>query len=253
MCGRFSITSPPEALRALFNYIEQPNFPPRYNIAPTQPVPIIRMENGQRHFALVRWGLVPGWQKETPKSLLFNARAETINQKPSFRGAFRHRRALLPTDGFYEWKTVGRGETAYKQPYYIRRRDQKPFAMGVIWEDWLASDGSEIETCAVITTQANATLKSLHARMPVILAPEDWEQWLASDGTTTHQAEDLLRPAPEDLLELFPVDPEVNKAAADHAGLNDPLPDEDTAVSSPTKTKAQTKKSKANKGQFDLF
>ncbi|MBV1933692.1 MAG: SOS response-associated peptidase [Parvibaculaceae bacterium] len=249
MCGRFSITSSPDALRALFNYIELPNFPPRYNIAPTQPVPIIRMENGQRHFALVRWGLVPGWQKEVPKSLLFNARAETINQKPSFKGAFRHRRALLPADGFYEWKTIGRGDKAYKQPYHIRRRDHQPFAMAVIWEDWLASDGSEIETCAIITTRANSTLRPLHDRMPVILDPQDWDQWLASDGTTTHQAEDLLRPSPESLLELFPVDTEVNKATADRAGLNDPLPDEGTVSLATPKSK----KAKARKDQFDLF
>lgn len=255
MCGRFSITSPPEEMRTLFNYVEQPNFPPRYNIAPTQPVPIVRMENGQRHFALVRWGLVPGWQKEAPKSLLFNARAETINQKPSFRGAFRHRRALLPADGFYEWKTVGRGEDAFKQPYYVRRRDQQPFAMAAIWEDWLAADGSEIETCAIITTRTNDTLRSLHARMPVILAPEDWEQWLASDGTTTHAAEDLLRPAPESLLELFPVDRGVNKATADHVGLNDPLPDEGGMSSSPAKagSKQKSDNRKVSKDQFDLF
>ena len=130
MCGRFSITPPPDAMRALFGYLDEPDFPPRYNIAPSQPVPIMVREQGKRRFLLVRWGLVPSWAKELPQSLLINARAETIAEKPSFRGAFRHHRALMPADGFYEWQAVGKGP---KQPYFIRRRDRKPFAMAAVW------------------------------------------------------------------------------------------------------------------------
>lgn len=215
MCGRYTITSPPEAMRGLFSYVEQPNFPARYNVAPTQPVPIVRLEGGRRHFALVRWGLVPSWSKEVPQSLLINARAETIAEKPSFRGAFRHRRCLMPADGFYEWKAMPKGP---KQPYYIRRRDRKPFAMAAIWDNWMAANGSEIESCAVVTTEANATLAPIHHRMPVILDEKDWDLWL-DPATPLKELQALMRPAPDDLLEAVPVSDAVNRVANDHAGL----------------------------------
>src|SRR3990167_5694687 len=170
MCGRFSITTPPDAMRALFGYLDEPDFPPRYNIAPSQPVPIMVREQGKRRFLLVRWGLVPSWAKEMPQSLLINARAETIAEKPSFRGAFRHHRALMPADGFYEWQAVGKGP---KQPYFIRRRDRKPFAMAAVWDIWMPSGGSELDSCAIVTTEANETLRPVHHRMPVILDEKD--------------------------------------------------------------------------------
>lgn len=216
MCGRFSITTPPEALRALFNYVEQPNFPPRYNIAPTQPVPIVTLMNGKRHFKLVRWGLVPSWAKELPKTVLNNARAETINEKPSFRGGIRHRRCLIPTDGFYEWQAKDSGP---KQPYLIRRRDQQPFAMAGIWEDWLTADGSELDSCAIITTAANDTMAPVHARMPVILDPSDWDEWLDTAETRAKDAMKLLKPASNELLETIPISTRVNKVSEDDEGL----------------------------------
>jgi len=215
MCGRYAITTPPQAMRELFAFVEQPNFPARYNVAPTQPVPIIRLESGKRHFALVRWGLVPSWVKEEPQSLLINARAETIAEKPSFRGAFRHRRCLMPADGFYEWKAMPKGP---KQPYYIRRRDGKPFAMAAIWDNWMSPNGSEIESCAVVTTEANATLGDIHHRMPVILDEADWDRWLDPAATPKELAA-LMKPAPDDLLEAVPVSDAVNRVANDHAGL----------------------------------
>ena len=244
MCGRFTITTPPEALRALFNYVEQPNFPPRYNIAPTQPVPIVTLINGQRHFQLVRWGLVPSWSKEMPKSVLINARAETIHEKPSFRGGIRHRRCLVPADGFYEWQT-GQGGT--KQPYLIRRKDRTPFAMAAIWEDWLTADGSELDSCAIITTAANDTLAPIHHRMPVILDPKEWDRWLDAVETPAKEATKLLQPAPNDLMDAVPVSDRVNRVSQDDPTLLDPVP----AGSS----KSANEKPKGGKGsqQLDLL
>lgn len=218
MCGRFSITTPPEAMRALFGYLDGPDFPPRYNIAPSQPVPIVTREQGKRRFLLVRWGLIPSWAKELPQSLLINARAETIAEKPSFRGAFRHHRALMPADGFYEWQAQGKGS---KQPFFIRRRDRKPFAMAAIWDIWMPSGGSELDTCAIVTTEANETLKPVHHRMPVILDEKDWDLWL-DPAATERELLALLRPAPDDLLEAIPVSTRINSAANDGPALQEP-------------------------------
>ncbi|MDP1626832.1 SOS response-associated peptidase [Parvibaculum sp.] len=218
MCGRFAITTAPAAMRDLFGYDEQPNFPPRYNIAPTQPVPIVLFEGGRRRFLLVRWGLVPSWAKEMPQSLLINARAETISEKPSFRGAFRHHRALMPADGFYEWQTTGKGT---KQPFLIRRRDGRPFAMAAIWDTWMPSGGSELDSCAVVTTEANETLAPIHHRMPVILDEKDWPRWL-DPAATEKELLALLRPAPADLLEAIPVSTRINRVANDDASLQTP-------------------------------
>lgn len=249
MCGRFTITSPPAALRDLFGYDEQPNFPPRYNIAPTQPVPVILFEGGRRRFLLVRWGLVPSWAKafpgeveagspsgnatkqRKPQSVLINARAETIDEKPSFRGAFRHHRALMPADGFYEWRTTGSGP---KQPFLIRRRaekngDRAPFAIAALWDTWMDSHGSEIDSCALVTTEANETLAPIHHRMPVILAEKDWNLWL-DPSATEKELKALLRPAPDDLLEAIPVSTRINSVANDDPSVQtreeiDPAPE----------------------------
>lgn len=222
MCGRFSITTPPEAMRSLFGYVDEPDFPSRYNIAPSQPVPIvIREQDGQggsrRRFLLVRWGLVPSWAKEMPQSILINARAETIAEKPSFRGAFRHHRALMPADGFYEWKAQGSGP---KQPFFIRRRDRKPFAMAAVWDIWMPAGGSELDSCAIVTTEANETLKPVHHRMPVILDEKDWDLWL-DPGATEKELLALLRPAPDDLMEAIPVSTRINRVANDDPSLQE--------------------------------
>ena len=202
-------------MRELFGYLDEPAFPPRYNIAPSQPVPVVIREGGERRFLLVRWGLVPSWAKEMPQSLLINARAETVAEKPSFRGAFRHRRALMPADGFYEWKAEGRGP---KHPYSIRRRDGAPFARAALWEHWMDPHGSELDTCAVVTAEANATLMPIHHRMPVILPEKDWGLWL-DPAATEKELLALLRPAPDDLLEAIPVSTRINRAANDDPSL----------------------------------
>ena len=178
MCGRFVITSAPEALRRLLAYKEQPNFPPRYNIAPTQPIPVVRLEQGERHFALVRWGLIPSWVKDPKQfALLINARLEGLVEKPSFRVAMKRRRCLIPADGFYEWKKEGKT----KQPYFIRAKSREPFAFAGLWETWTDRDGGEIETAAIVTCAANETLAPVHDRMPVIVQPEHCDTWLDCD------------------------------------------------------------------------
>ncbi len=248
MCGRYTITAPPQAMRELYRYMGQPDFPPRYNVAPTQPVPIVRLEGGRRHFVLVRWGLVPSWSKEAPQSLLINARAETIAEKPSFRGAFRHRRCLMPADGFYEWKAMPKGP---KQPFFIRRRDGGPFAFAAIWENWMTKDGSEIETCAIVTTEANATLMPVHRRMPVILDEKDFDRWL-DPATPEKELAALMRPAPDGLLIAEPVSTAVNRVANDAASLILAL-DGQTAAAVTTPEPPRRKPKPADTRQPTLF
>lgn len=211
MCGRFVITSPPDAMRRLFRYAEQPNFPARYNVAPTQPIPVVRLINGARTFTLMRWGLLPGWVKD-PKgfTLLINARAETAAEKPAFRNALKRRRCLLPADGFYEWKREG----ALKQPYFIRRRDRAPFAFAGLWETWSGPGGEEIDTAAIVTTDASADVAALHHRMPVTIDPDDFDAWL-DDASDAQAVQRLMRPALEGQFELFPVSDAVNKVMND--------------------------------------
>ena len=164
MCGRFVITSAPEAMRRLFGYSQQPNFPPRYNIAPTQPVPVVIIENGARHFRLMRWGFIPAWVKD-PRgfALLINARAETVLDKPAFKNAIRRRRCLIPADGYYEWS---RSETR-KRPYFIHARDGQPFGFAGLAETWIGPNGEELDTVAIVTTAASGGLAALHHRVPV--------------------------------------------------------------------------------------
>jgi putative SOS response-associated peptidase YedK len=219
MCGRFVITSAPEALRKLLGYKEQPNFPPRYNIAPTQPIPVVRLDQGERHFTLMRWGLIPSWVKDPKQfALLINARLEGIAEKPSFRAAMKRRRCLIPADGFYEWQK--RGKT--KQPYFIRARNRAPFAFAGLWETWADRDGGEIETAAIVTCAANKTLAPVHERMPVIVPPEHYDAWLDSDKNEAKQAAAPIGPAPEDFLEAYEISTRVNSVKNDRAENLDP-------------------------------
>ena len=213
MCSRYSLTSPPEAVRAYFKLAEVPDFPPRYNIAPTQPVAIIRASlAGPPEFALVRWGLIPSWVKDPREfSTLINARAETAAGKPSFRGAMRHRRCLIPTDGFYEWT----GKAGAKIPNLIRAKNGGLFALAGLWEHWLGADGSEIDTMAILTVAANATVSAVHDRMPAILAPGHFAAWLDCRSGSALEADDLLRSAPEDLLAITALHPRLNNPRAE--------------------------------------
>jgi putative SOS response-associated peptidase YedK len=225
MCGRFAITLPPEAVRAFFDYVERPNFPPRYNIAPTQPIPIVcareRTGGAERHFRLARWGLLPGFVKD-PKDfpLLINARAEAIAQKPSFRAAMKRRRCLVIADGFYEWRRVS--EKGPKQPYLIRRVNGEPMGLAGLYETWSDPSGGEIDTACIITTAANHLMSYVHDRMPAVLPREAFSPWLDTDGVDAPAAAAMLRPAAENALELIPIGTGVNRVANDDASLQTP-------------------------------
>jgi putative SOS response-associated peptidase YedK len=198
MCGLYSLTKTPGETRAWFAYAEEAAFPPRAHVAPGQPIGVVRMENGQRHFALLRWGFIPSWVKEVkPGKPLINARGETVLEKPSFRNAMRRRRCLVPADGYYEWS----GEEGRKIPFHVRRKDGALFALAGLWEHWMGPDGSELETATLMTISPNAELATIHDRMPVIIAPEDYETWLTAEA---EEAARLIRPAPDDTFRLEP-------------------------------------------------
>ena len=209
MCARYNLTAPPDAVRAFFAATGEEDFPPRYNIAPTQPVLIIRNDENQgRELRLVRWGHIPSWAKDPGqiKSVLINARSETARDKPSFRGPLRHRRCLVPTTGYYEWT----GQPGSKQPHLITPRSGSLFAMAGLWEHWLGADGSELESMTILTTQANPAMAALHDRMPVVIQPDDYPNWLDCRSGTAEFTADLLRPAPEDFFQFRKVTRNLN-------------------------------------------
>ena len=219
MCGRYVITSAPEAIRALFRYQEQPNFPPRYNVAPTQPIPIVRLAQGVRQFALVRWGLLPSWVKDSKAfTLVINARGESVLDKPAFRNAMKYRRCLIPADGFYEWKASG----GRKRPYFIRPTSGAPMAFAGLWESWTGPNGEELETAAIVTTKANHALEGVHDRMPVVVPPDVFDLWLNCGEVDATTAAALIAPAPDDAMEAYPVSTDVNRVANDNAKLLEP-------------------------------
>ena len=252
MCGRYVITSPPAAIRALFGYAEQPNFPPRYNVAPTQPVPIVRLADAQRHFALMRWGLIPAWVKD-PKgfSLLINARAESVLDKPAFRNAMRRRRCLIPADGFYEWRETG----GRKQAFFVRRKDGAPFAFAGLYETWTGPNGEELDTAAIVTTNANRTLSVIHDRMPVILPVEAFDLWLDCAKVDAPAATALLVPARDDAMEAYQVSPAVNRGANDTAALITPYvePANEHAAAAPSAPQPEAKPEKKSPDQLSLL
>jgi putative SOS response-associated peptidase YedK len=255
MCGRYAITSAPEALRALFGYAEQPNFPARYNIAPTQPIAVVRLVEGKREFGLVRWGFLPSWVKDPNAfTLIINARGESVCDKPAFRAAMKRRRCLIPADGFYEWQAGGRGP---KQPFYIRARSGKPMAFAGLWETWEGPNGEEVDTAAIVTTRANRTLSPLHDRMPVIIAPDAFDLWLNCGEVEVSTAETLIAAAPDDLLEAYPVSTAVNRTANDNAALILPLDLSAAPPPKPPKAKASArprpKREASDDGQGALF
>ena len=186
-----------------------PAISPRYNVAPSQEVAAVRVETGARHLALLRWGLIPHWADD-PKigHKMINARGETVHRLPSFRGAFRKRRCIIPAGGFFEWLQKGKE----KQPYYIYRQDGAPLALAGLWEHW-HDEGQrrDMETCSIITTAANTLVGRLHNRMPVILEPEDFRLWLDPEEEAPEKLLPLLHPAEEDVLEMYPVSSFVNK------------------------------------------
>jgi putative SOS response-associated peptidase YedK len=225
MCGRYALTSPPEAVRRLFGYSETPNFPPRYNIAPTQPIAIIvggRGEDGapSRHFMLARWGFLPGFVKDARDfPLLINARSETAVEKPSFRNAMKRRRCLVPADAYYEWLKLREGGWITRRPYLFRRVDGSPMGLAGLWETFSSADGSEIDTACILTTEANGATIAVHDRMPAIIDPKDFKRWLDSDNVSAAEAAKMLKPAADDALEFFEIGSGINKATSEGADL----------------------------------
>ena len=214
MCSRYSPTSPPAAVRAYFGYADTPNFPARYNIAPTQPIAVVaRDREGVRRFRLMRWGLLPAFVKN-PKTLptLINARSEEVLVKPSFRNAMRWRRCLIPADGFYEW-TGAKG----KRPFLLRPRRGELIAFAGLYVRWRDKDGGEIDTVVILTCPANRTVSPLHDRMPVVLAPEHFEAWLDVAAVK------LLSPSSDDLFEAIEMHPKINDSRKDEPCIQEPL------------------------------
>lgn len=213
MCGRFTLRVSPAELAEFFQLFREPPLQPRYNIAPTQPIAAVRSGDGGRVLSMLNWGLIPSWAKDRAMgSRMINARCESVATKPAFRGAFRRRRCLIPADGFYEWKKTG-GRT--KQPFYIHRRDGQPFAFAGLWEHWVGEADDVIESCTIITSEANEQLRDLHDRMPVILPEESYDQWLDSTQKDADALQDLLVPAPPGELSYYPIGTIVNNPRND--------------------------------------
>ncbi len=220
MCGRYMLTVSGEVLARLFELDTAPELAPRYNIAPTQPAPVVRSREGSRELRELRWGLVPRWARDPSMGArLINARAETAAAKPSFREAFRSRRCLVPANGFFEWQKLPGG----KQPWLVRFADRRPFALAGLWERWTPPEGTPLETFTILTTEPNAVVAPLHGRMPVILPPEAWDPWLDPALRDPGRLAPLLRPCPPEGMETFPVSRLVNSPANDSPECAEPL------------------------------
>jgi putative SOS response-associated peptidase YedK len=214
MCGRFTLTVNPAELKDTFSDYNFPAmFAPRFNIAPTQPV--LAIPNDDKFTAdFFIWGLIPMWAKDPDiGNRLINARGETLAEKPSFRGSYRHKRCLILADGFYEWKAFGGRKT--KTPYYIHMQDRKPFALAGLWDHWESPDGSSIKSCTIITTTPNELMGAIHDRMPVILHSRDYAKWLDPSPQTPESLQPLIKPFPADAMTAYPVSTLVNKATSD--------------------------------------
>ena len=214
MCGRFSLTAAPEWVAEHFGLAEVPDLKPRYNVAPTQDVAVVRRVDSGRRLDLMRWGLLPASVSDTPRGAgapLINARSETVMEKPSFRHAFLQRRCLVPADGFFEWKLV----SGRKQPIYFTLRDHKPFAFAGLWEWRVASDGHRVESCTILTTEPNDIVRPVHDRMSVILEPAGLDAWLAAGSDPVKDLLPLLHPYSPNDMQSHPVSPMVNSAELD--------------------------------------
>lgn len=238
MCGRFSLYEPTPDLLEWFGVDEvtAEEIGPRWNVAPTQPVLAVATsrDGTTRRLGALRWGLVPFWAKDPSiGNRLINARAETLTTSRAFRSAFERRRCLIPASGFYEWerREVPGQRRPRRQPFYLRAIDGEPLAMAGLWEVWHDAEGGSLRTCTVITTASNATVAPVHDRMPLLLLPSAWDRWLAPEPLTAGERDSLLVPAPDELLELYPVADLVNDPRHDGPALVEPVPDSDRAPS----------------------
>jgi putative SOS response-associated peptidase YedK len=239
MCGRFTLRASASEVAEAFGLLEVPPFTPLFNLAPTQPVAVVRhvpeAADSQRELVWMHWGLVPSWAKDRSMGArMINARADTAPTKPAYRAAFRRRRGLIVTDGFYEWqepeqtaslgagKMAGRGSKAKKQPYFFHMDDDRPFAFAGLWETWESPDGSFLDSCTILTTDANELMRPIHDRMPVILPPADYQHWL-DPAVEPSDVLSLLRPYPGDDLVAYPISTYVNSPTHDDAHCITPL------------------------------
>jgi putative SOS response-associated peptidase YedK len=227
MCGRATLSTPPEELRELFGLGDTPEIAPRFNIAPTQPIPIVRERKsldeggarGERRLHLVRWGLVPGGARDLKVGArMINARVESLTVRAIFRDALVRRRCLVAVDGFYEWRADGR----VKRPFVVRRPDGGPFALAGLWDRWRSAQGDVVDTFAVITTASLPPVDALHDRMPVVLAPERWDEWLDPRERDPERLAALLADPVRDLV-LHEVGARVNSVANDDAECARPI------------------------------
>jgi putative SOS response-associated peptidase YedK len=207
MCGRFTQRQPATKLKKEFGVEEVPEVEARYNIAPTQSILGVRQMPDGREMSLLKWGLIPSWAKASSMGAnLINARSETVTEKPSFREAFKLRRCIIPSDGFYEWqRTDGR-----KQPFFFHMLDHHQFGFAGLWDRWQNPEGEVIESCTILTTEANEVLRPVHDRMPVILHPEDYELWLDDDLRKVSLRKELLRPFPASEMKGYMVSTSIN-------------------------------------------
>ena len=220
MCSRYDLTSPPEAVRAYFGYADRPNFPPRDNIRPTQPIAVVLLdEMGARCFRLMRWGLLPSFVKDPKKfPTLINARSEDVLSKPSFRNAVRRRRCLIPADGFYEWT----GPKGHRRPYNIRPRVPHLIAFAGLYESWSEPEGGVLDTATILTCAANPTVAALHDRMPVVLDPAQFDDWLDVERVSTEEALAMCGPAADDLFEAVALPGKVGETPKNDPDTKEP-------------------------------
>ena len=222
MCGRFTLTTSPEQLRAAFDGLSVPDqIQPRFNIAPTQPVAVVP-NDGKYQLDYYVWGLIPSWSKDPAiGNRMINARAETLAEKPSYRAAFRRRRCLILADGFYEWRQEV--DSRSKTPMYIKLTTGKPFAFAGLWENWNSPDGSQILSCTIITTEPNSLMQSIHNRMPVILPKESYSEWLEPHEIEPASLQKLLVPYPAEQMMAYPVSKQVNSPDNDNSRIIEPI------------------------------
>jgi putative SOS response-associated peptidase YedK len=237
MCGRFTLRAPASAVAEAFSLLDVPPLEPRFNIAPSQPVPVVRLSpgpaetagggpQGERQLAFLRWGLIPSWADDPAiGNRLINARAETAAEKPAFRAAFRQRRCLLVADGFYEWRQLGHTKGSPRQPYFFQMRDGRPLGFAGLWESWEGPDRARIESSTILTTAASELVRPIHDRMPVILAPADYARWLDPAVDRAEPLLGLLRAYAGEALVACAVSPWVNSPAHDDPRCIEPAAD----------------------------
>ena len=248
MCGRFARRSTQEILADWFGVPleEMPWFEPTFNAAPQSIQPVLRLnrDSGRREFALLKWGLVPYWAKD-PKAgySTINARSEDVAAKPMFREPLKRRRCLVPADAFYEWRRI---DPKTKQPFAFALKSGGPWAFAGLWETWKPKDGAPLETFTILTTDPNAVMEPIHNRMPAILAPGDYSRWL-DPGDPTRPPIDLLRPFPDDQMEMWPVSDAVGNTRNDSPALLERM------TAPPARTPAAKKFAKADPAQPSLF